>query len=168
MPINNGQFNAYANYPGVQGVATNTQMSGAPMQMGQTMQNQQYGYSQGSGLSIAQIQDDSAVNSYPVAAGNTVLLINFNSQHFFLKSTNVNGVPMPVQTAEWSYVNVQPIAQQNQNGGSSVTREEFDELKAMLAQALTSRQNDRQGNSRYQKRGGGQNVQSSDDSAANG
>ena len=128
-----------------------------------TWQNQ---FSQTNGLSIAQISDDSQINSYPVAAGNTVLLINFSTQKFYLKSTNVNGVPMPIQTANWNWEqNVQGNQQSQISDG--VSRREFEELKAMLAQALSNQQS-RQNNQRYNKRGGEQNAQSGNDAANNG
>ena len=163
MPMNPNQFNAYANYPGT-----------SPAQFQMSTQNQtaampQFGggsFGQQSGLSIAQITDDSQVTSYPVAAGNTVLLINFMTQKFFLKSTNVNGVPMPVQAAEWNYVQQPSTAQKIQNEQGSVSRSEFDELKAMLAQVLSNQQ---ARNQKYagQPRGGKQNDQPRNDPAGN-
>lgn len=162
MPINPNQFNAYANYPGQQ----NLMQPQAPMQQTNMPQFGTTNFAQQSGLSIAQINDDSQVNSYPVAAGNTVLLINFMTQKFFLKSTNVNGVPMPVQAAEWNYVQQQGTTQTIQNEASSVSRDEFDELKAMLSQVLANQQNRPQ---KYgQARGGKGNDQPRNDAASNG
>lgn len=144
-------------------------------QMNQQMVPQQQSYSQQFGLSIAQIDNPSQVDNYPVAANNTVLLIDFTHKVFYLKSTNVNGVPMPIQIADWDY---RPQPQQtaqvspNQNDGNAVSRQEFDELKAMLAQALSASQanNHVNQNSRYNgsKRGGNQNGQSGNDPANNG
>lgn len=156
MPAYNpNQFNAYANF----------QQQQMPTQQFAPVQNMSAGYGQApSGLSIAQVSSEEQVNSYPVAAGNTVLLIDFAHQTFYLKSTNMNGVPMPVQVADWKYRQTQP-AQTIQNGPDSVSRQEFDELKGMLAQVLSNQQNFRQNRN---KRGGDQNAQSGNDAAANG
>lgn len=156
MPtFNPNQFNAYANY----------QPQQMPAQQFTPMQNVASSFVQApSGLSIAQVNSEEQVNSYPVAAGNTVLLIDFAHQTFYLKSTNMNGVPMPVQTADWKYRQTAPV-QTIQNEPNSVTRQEFDELKGMLAQVLSNQQNFRQNRN---KRGGDPNAQSGNDAAANG
>ena len=163
MPINPNQFNAYANYPGANQSAFQMPMQN---QMAATPQFGASSFGQQSGLSIAQITDDSQVTSYPVAAGNTVLLINFMTQKFFLKSTNVNGVPMPVQAAEWNYIQQPGSAQNFQNEAGNVTRGEFEELKGMLAQVLSNQQ---ARNQKYagQPRGGKQNDQPRNDPAGN-
>lgn len=96
------------------------------------------------GLSVISITDDQVPNNYPVASGNTVLFVNFNTNRMCFKSTNQNGVPMALRWATFTYDETQQQAQnfqmQNQNPQDSVSRQEFDELKAMLAQALAPNQ----------------------------
>lgn len=96
------------------------------------------------GLSVISITDDQVPNNYPVASGNTVLFVNFNTNRMCFKSTNQNGVPMALRWATFTYDETQQQAQnfqmQNQNPQDSVSRQEFDELKAMLAQALSTSQ----------------------------
>lgn len=152
--------NAYQNFQGQPGFQQQFgQMSvPQPQNYGSMSYNQNY-----TGLSIAQVSSEDQVNSYPVAAGNTVLLIDFAKQTFYLKSTNMNGVPMPIQTADWSYR--QATAQTSQQQSSAVSREEFEELKRMLSKALEGRQNTRYNGN---KRGGEQNVQPANDAAVNG
>lgn len=100
------------------------------------------------GLSVISITDDQVPNNYPVASGNTVLFVNFNTNRMCFKSTNQNGVPMALRWATFTYDETQQQAQnfqmQNQNPQDSVSRQEFDELKAMLAQALAVSNQDQQ------------------------
>lgn len=91
------------------------------------------------GLSIVSVNSDDQITNYPVASGNTVLFVNFNTNRMCFKSTNVNGVPMALRWAAFTYdeqngaQNFQPT---NQNESKSVSREEFNELKDILAQTL--------------------------------
>ena len=71
------------------------------------------------GLSVISITDDQVPNNYPVASGNTVLFVNFNTNRMCFKSTNQNGVPMALRWATFTYDETQQQAQnfqmQNQN-----------------------------------------------------
>lgn len=143
MPINNQQPNPFV-YP-TQGQSMNYGATNPPvMPQPQFTQQQQapMNFSSQPGLSIIQIINDDAVNTYPVASGNTVLFVNFNTNRMCFKSTNVNGVPMAPRWASFTYDEQisQNFSQQNQNAQNGVSREEFDELKAMLAQALSTSQ----------------------------
>ena len=55
-------------------------------------QNAQPNYSNGSFITVL-VNGESGANAYPVAAGNTVLLIDFNEKKFWLKTTDVNRIP---------------------------------------------------------------------------
>lgn len=118
------------------------------------------------GLSVISITDDQVPNNYPVASGNTVLFVNFNTNRMCFKSTNQNGVPMALRWATFTYDESQQQAQnfqmQNQNLQDSVSRQEFDELKAMLAQALAVPNQDQQA---YQQRKYGKRGNRNDGSA---
>lgn len=112
------------------------------------------------GLSIVSINSDdnqfqNQVSNYPVASGNTVAFINFNTNRLCFKTTNQNGVTMPQQWATFTYDAQQPQSQQNfcgqnQNTNNYVSREEFDELRSMLQQTLNAVQNQNQ-DSRQQR-----------------
>ena len=124
----------------------------SPPQMTQTQQPQMFQQQPNMvsqpGLSVISITDDQVPNNYPVASGNTVLFVNFNTNRMCFKSTNQNGVPMALRWATFTYDETQQQAQnfqmQNQNPQDSVSRQEFDELKAMLAQALAVPNQDQQ------------------------
>jgi hypothetical protein len=124
------------------------------------------------GLSVISITDDQVPNNYPVASGNTVLFVNFNTNRMCFKSTNQNGVPMALRWATFTYDETQQQAQnfqmQNQNPQDSVSRQEFDELKAMLAQALAVPNQDQQqftSQQAYQQRKYGKRGNRNDGSA---
>lgn len=72
------------------------------------------------------IGSDEEANSYPVAAGTTVLLLCFQLKKFWLKSTSTSGVPE--QLREFSFDEKTPAPATP----SGVTRDEFDKLSAKI------------------------------------
>lgn len=127
-----------------------------PYQQQMMIQNPQYGQMQNQmvmntssqpGLSIVPVTSDDQITNYPVASGNTVVFINFNTNRLCFKSTNQNAVTMPLQWASFTYdqqTQQQNNAQQNQNDGNYVSRQEFDELRMMMQQTLNAVQNNQQ------------------------
>ena len=95
------------------------------------------------GLSVVPIDADEQISNYPVASGNTVLFINFNTGRLCFKSTNANGVLMPLQWGSFSYDQPQTNQSQqtNQNTSQFVSRDEFDELRNMMQRTLDAVQN---------------------------
>lgn len=89
------------------------------------------------GLSIATITSDDQVANYPVASGNTVAFINFTTNRLCFKTTNVNGVPMPLQWATFTYDQPQTSQQNLQNLEPFATKGELDEIRGMLKQLLS-------------------------------
>ena len=127
-----------------------------PYQQQMMIQNPQYGQMQNQmvmntssqpGLSIVPVTSDDQITNYPVASGNTVVFINFNTNRLCFKSTNQNAVTMPLQWASFTYDQQtlqQNNVQQNQNDGNYVSRQEFDELRMMMQQTLNAVQNNQQ------------------------
>lgn len=127
-----------------------------PYQQQMMIQNPQYGQMQNQmvmnassqpGLSIVPVTSDDQITNYPVASGNTVVFINFNTNRLCFKSTNQNAVTMPLQWASFSYdqqTQMNTNFQQNQNNGNFVSRQEFDELRMMMRQTLNAVQNNQQ------------------------
>lgn len=125
----------------------------APQMMPQQFVQQPRGIS-----AIAEVYGPDGVDRYPVAAGNTVLLIQWMSQtsgKFWLKSKDPYGRPIPV--VEFTFNQnldpsmMQPQQQMNvmQNGQNSqqvqqttspqnqndfVNKKDFDELRGMVAE----------------------------------
>ena len=79
------------------------------------------------------VNGENEVNNYPVAPGLTVMLIDFNLNKFWLKSTGMNGVPQPIRTFPFEE-EVLPVSNQN---GNSVSREEFEALNSKLDKLIS-------------------------------
>ena len=86
---------------------------------------------QTSSLMAIFVDNFTEVNDYPVAAGNTVLLISFKLGKFYLKSTGTNGVPQPIRVFGFT-------EEENKIGydSDSVSRAEFNALKDKLSKLL--------------------------------
>ena len=72
------------------------------------------------------VQGEEAVNRYPVGIGNTVLLLDFNSGKFWIK-TNPNGFPQ--QPRSFEFKETTPTNLQNEG---VVSRDEFNSLSEKL------------------------------------
>lgn len=72
------------------------------------------------------IGSEEEANSYPVAAGTTVLLLCFQQKKFWLKSTSTSGVPE--QLREFTFDEKTPTL----TARGSVSRDEFDKLSAKI------------------------------------
>lgn len=99
QPNGGYQWNPY--YP----TAVNTQQySGAGMQTAvpmnqmqqpqQPVQNTQSAGNQG----FVWVQGEAGAKAYPVAAGNSVLLMDSESPVLYMKSTDISGRPLPIET----------------------------------------------------------------------
>lgn len=126
MNGNNNIFYPYANgYSGF----TNSTAYGVGMQ------------SQNSPNSVITVfvTSEMAAQCYPVGAGNTVLLIDFDHHMFWIKSTDTNGVPAAMRTFDFSEKLAEQPAETPQDGNNNgVTRDEFNELKAMFGELKTT------------------------------
>lgn len=78
-----------------------------------------------------------SAESYPVAAGNTAVLMDFNLGKFWLKTTDIYGRPLPME--EYQFFKpagmqqpVQESAQQNQN--DYVKKEDFNAVVQMVSE----------------------------------
>ena len=77
---------------------------------------------------LVPVQGEGGAQMYPVAAGTTVALIDFDACVFWLKTTAPNGLPQQMRKFEFK-----EIVQAVQGNENVVTRAEFDELKKMIA-----------------------------------
>lgn len=78
---------------------------------------------------VVTVQGEQGASMYPVAAGSTVLLIDFNLKRFWLKATDING--LPARFAAFDFTEVVKPAMQGDTG-DFVSRSEFDELKKSI------------------------------------
>lgn len=74
---------------------------------------------------VVPVQGESGASMYPVAAGNTVLLMDFNTKRFWIKATDINGLPSKFAAFDFTEV-VRPLPQ---NENNFISRNEFDEWK---------------------------------------
>ena len=85
---------------------------------------------------VVPVQGEAGANIYPVAAGNTVFLIDFATKTFWIKATDVNGIPSRFEAYEFKN-KIIPQVQPTQ-GNNFVSQAEFDELKNQLQQLTAS------------------------------
>lgn len=89
-----------------------------------------------SSLMTVLVSSEEEVNNYPVAAGMTVMLMDFGHKRFWLKSTAMNGVPQ--QPRVFSMEEITPSPSKIQNEPTGVTREEFNLLTDKLDKLIAS------------------------------
>jgi len=56
--------------------------------------------------SIIWVQGIAGAKAYPVAPSNSVQLMDSESDHFFIKSTDASGMPMPLRVFEYKEVSM--------------------------------------------------------------
>ena len=83
-------------------------------------------------MMVVFVQGESGANAYPVASGNTVLLMDFESGKFWIKS-NVNGIPQRLRSFSFS----EEIQGQTQTQSTNaVSRDEFNKLAENVSKLL--------------------------------
>ena len=112
-------FNPYSPY--------NTQIQ-QPMQQPMLMQQAPQQASNG----IVWVQGEQAAKSYMVGAGNSVLLMDSDASRFYLKTADASGMPLPLRVFE--YKEIQEGQKQIPQTVNYITRDEFDQLKALVEQ----------------------------------
>ena len=93
-------------------------------------QNYQYGQNQGSG--IVWVQGEAGAKSYLVAAGQSVLLMDSENSTFYIKSTDMSGMPLPLRVFDYKERTKEKSIQPQAAMPEYVTREEFDKKIAEL------------------------------------
>ena len=75
-------------------------------------------------IMLVPVNGEGGAQMYPVAAGTTVALIDFDACIFWLKTTAPNGLPQQMRKFEFK-----EIVQAASVDGNTVTREEFSSLQ---------------------------------------
>lgn len=82
---------------------------------------------------IIWIQGEQAAKSYMVAPNNTVMLMDSESQRFYLKSTDASGMPLPLRVFEYTEVTQtaksKPVEDKSIDLSSYTTKAEFDAFR---------------------------------------
>lgn len=82
---------------------------------------------------IIWVQGEEAAKAYMVAPGNSVLLMDSEGSTFYLKSSDAQGMPMPLRIFDYTERTAQRPAQaQMPQVDEFVTRTEFEALAARL------------------------------------
>jgi len=82
-------------------------------------------------IMLVPVNGEGGAQMYPVAAGTTVALIDFDACIFWLKTTAPNGLPQQMRKFEFKEIVQAALAD-----GNTVTREEFSSLQDKLNKVL--------------------------------
>ena len=115
----------------------------------QTYANTQYGY--GAGTTPVQtwtttapaqntlgainwVQGEAGARSVPVPAGQKALLMDSETNIFYIKSSDASGMPLPLRTFEYKEVGIEVDNSTAQTKNNYVTHEELKQILANLEQ----------------------------------
>lgn len=84
---------------------------------------------------IIWVQGEAGAKAYPVASGQNVILMDSEASAFYIKSTDQNGIPMPLRV--FDYIERKPTIESSKPiTDEYVTKEDLkkfmDEIKSML------------------------------------
>lgn len=83
-------------------------------------------------MTIVPIDGEASMSMYPVGPGNTVFLIDFNSNKLWIKSKDINGIPLQTQRYKLS-PDVESQSNNKQTPESNyVTMENFNKLLTVV------------------------------------
>lgn len=86
---------------------------------------------------IIWVQGEAGAKSYMVAAGQSVMLMDSESNVFYIKSSDQSGMPMPLRTFDYTE-RVAPKPEAVQPKMDYVTRDEFEKRLAELSSGKQS------------------------------
>lgn len=89
---------------------------------------------------IIWVQGESEAKSYLVAPGQSVLLMDSGKSAFYIKSTDISGMPLPLRIFDYTERNgTQPVpAPQTVNFDNYITRDEFERVISQLTNKNTT------------------------------
>lgn len=89
---------------------------------------------------IIWVQGESGAKSYLVAPGQSVLLMDSEKSAFYIKSTDISGMPLPLRIFDYTERNgTQPApSPQTVNFDNYITREEFERVISQLTNKNTT------------------------------
>ena len=115
-----------------------------PNYYGNPAQNRQYPQQyqqpvvqpQQSGNGLIWVQGEAGAKSYLVAPGNTVMLMDSESERFYIKSADASGMPLPLRVFAYQELTQQgvqaPMTAEQPNPNNFITRDEFEQRLASL------------------------------------
>lgn len=103
---------------------------------------------------ITWVQGEAGAKAFPVGPGKSVQLMDSERDVFYIKSTDVSGVPMPLRTFAYEeIVRTQPSRQIDNGLDTSqyATREELEELRQMIQDRNYQRRENRNGEQAFSR-----------------
>lgn len=97
---------------------------------------------QRSSSSIVWVQGEAGAKAYPVAPGNTVLLMDSETNQFYIKSLDASGKPTTKTYVYEEKANETEKVTEDTPQNDFVTRKEFAELKKQLDDLMSQEQQD--------------------------
>ena len=91
------------------------------------------------------VQGEVAARAYHVDPGKSTLLMDSESDVFYIKSSDMSGMPLPLRIFDYKerQLGNQPMAQISQENTPFVTKEELNERLKELEQTLTSKKKEK-------------------------
>lgn len=109
----------------------------------QMYQNQYIPQNQQQGGGLIWVQGIEAAKSHPVSAGQSVLLMDSESNRFYIKSADASGMPLPLRVFDYTEHNV-AVKQQETRTEHTVDLSAYvtrDELEARISEIVANKRN---------------------------
>lgn len=90
------------------------------------------------------VQGEAGARSIPVAAGQKVLLMDSETNVFYIKASDMSGMPLPLRVFKYEEVNTDNVQQIESANNTYITKEELesrlDEFKKSLGEKKDEKQ----------------------------
>lgn len=117
-----------------------------PAYQPQMYQNQYMPQTQQQNSGLIWVQGIEAAKSYPVSAGQSVLLMDSESNAFFIKTADASGMPLPLRVFDYTErtANNAPKTAQETHAEPPIDLSAYvtrDELESRISEIMTARRN---------------------------
>lgn len=113
-----------------QGYTSGSYVYGAAPTSAQTYTQPVYGQNQIGAINW--VQGEAGAKSIPVPAGQKALLMDSETNVFYIKSSDASGMPLPLRTFEYKEVGVETASPDGGAPNTYVTHEELNQILAEL------------------------------------
>lgn len=95
---------------------------------------------------IIWVQGESGAKAFPVQNGKSVVLFDSETERFFIKSTDISGMPQPLRIFNYSETEETDLKQARIDTSQFITRDEFDELVEKIEKIKKNQRKEEQRN----------------------
>lgn len=98
---------------------------------------------------IVWVQGEAGAKAYPVAAGNSMLLMDGENEQFYIKSTDMSGMPMPLRIFSYKEITskgTEPSSKDNLDLSKYITKDEFERRLNALKMPLNKKLREEESN----------------------